>query len=183
MIKRLLLTLALLWPALAGAEEYLSQDDFLAQAFGAGVPKISTLWLKPEDKAVAEGIFGHPYQGMRVRYWLAGATTAWVLEEIGKERPIRIGVVVDGAHIRQVSILAFEESRGWEVRYPFFTAQFAGAAATADQRLDKSVDGITGATLSVRAVTGVARFALYLNQRVNPLSERTTTAQSDASRP
>lgn len=167
-IKRVFLTLLLVLTAQTRAEEYLSQNDFLAQAFPGQTPKAATLWLKAEQKSVAQKIFGHPYQGLRVRYWALGESTAWILEEVGKERPIRIGVVIDQAQIRQVSILAFEESRGWEVRYPFFTDQFAGASATATQTLDKNIDGITGATLSVRAVTGVARWALYLNSLVNP---------------
>lgn len=167
-IKAGLLLLALLLPgAVVCAEEYLSQQDFLAQAFAGHPPKASSLWLKPEQKAVAERIFGHAYQGLRVRYWQAAASSAWILEEVGKERPIRVGVIIDGEQIRQVSILAFEESRGWEVRYPFFTDQFARISLSDDQRLSKNIDGITGATLSVRAVTGVARWALYLNGLVH----------------
>lgn len=160
--------LALLISCFSSAEEYLSQSAFLVQAFPGQTPQATTIWLKSEQKAVAESIFGHPYQGLRVRYWAASESTAWILEEVGRERPIRIGVVIDQAQIRQVSILAFEESRGWEVRYPFFTDQFAGVSSGGAQTLDKHIDGITGATLSVRAVTGVARWALYLNSLVNP---------------
>lgn len=101
-----------------------------------------------------------------MRYWRDGNRTAWILDEIGKELPITIGVVlVDGA-IREVRILEFREIRGWEVRYPFFTDQFRGATLTVDGELDTHIDGITGATLSVGAVKRVARAALYLNEQV-----------------
>jgi hypothetical protein len=49
------------------------------------------------------------------------------------------------------------------VRYPFFTDQFDGATLTAKSRLDRNIDGITGATLSVGAVTRIARVALIFD--------------------
>ncbi|MDK2777041.1 MAG: FMN-binding protein [Pseudomonadota bacterium] len=183
MIKRGLLLLSLLLAiAPAVAEEYLSDEAFYAQAFGnrAGQENKSALWLKAGQKAVAEQIFGHPWQGLRIRYRQLGATTAWILDETGKEKPIRIGVIIDADRIRQVSVLAFNESRGWEVRYPFFTAQFTAAALDDDLQLTTPVDGITGATLSVRAVTGVSRWALYLNSLVN---QHLQTASDQASLP
>jgi Na+-translocating ferredoxin:NAD+ oxidoreductase RnfG subunit len=70
--------------------------------------------------------------------------------------------VADGA-IENVRVLEFRESRGWEVRYPFFTDQFVDARLEDDGRLDRRIDGITGATLSVAAVTRIARIALLLD--------------------
>ncbi|WP_211225087.1 FMN-binding protein [Oceanobacter kriegii] len=145
----------------AKAEEYLSQADFLKQAFGEQQPKVKTLWLKKDIKPQVADILGHPYAGLRVRYWYQGNQSAWILEEIGKERPITIGVILDADQIRSVNILAFRESRGWEVKYPFFTDQFKGLTLTDDQQLSDHIDGVTGATLSVRAVTKVARLALF----------------------
>ncbi|MCV6604514.1 MAG: FMN-binding protein, partial [Porticoccaceae bacterium] len=73
--------------------------------------------------------------------------------------------------IEQVKILEFRESRGWEVRYPFFTKQFIGVGLAHKKRyrLDSHIDGITGATLSVRAVKKVATLALFFHRQVNPL--------------
>ncbi|WP_369855230.1 FMN-binding protein [Candidatus Thalassolituus haligoni] len=149
----------------ASADNYLSQEAFLSQTFGEQQAAAKTLWLKPEHKNAASKLLGHPYSGLRVRYWQAGATSAWIMEEIGKERPITIGVVVVDDTIQSVSVLAFLESRGWEVRYPFFTDQFSGARLDETQQLSSHIDGITGATLSVRAVTNVARLALYLAEQ------------------
>ena len=92
--------------------------------------------------------------------------TAWILEEIGKERPITIGVVVDGDAIADIRILAYREPRGDEVRHPFFLEQFSGLQLEDDKRLTGRIDGISGATLSVRAVTNVSRYVLYLNESV-----------------
>ena len=50
----------------------------------------------------------------------------------------------------------------------FFTKQFDGLRLDRSSVLDGRVDSITGATLSVRAVTHVARLALLLAQQVVP---------------
>lgn len=146
------------------AEEYLTQEAFLASAFAHQPYRTEKLWLSFDQKKVAQAILGHDFNNLRVRYSVASQTTAWILEEIGKERPIKIGVVVADSKVQQVSILAFNESRGWEVKYPYFTDQFVDAALNPALRLDKNIDGITGATLSVRAVTNIARLALYFHQ-------------------
>ena len=93
-----------------------------------------------------------------------------LLDEIGKELPITIGVTVVEGAIDNVRILEFRESRGWEVRYPFFTDQYVDARLEADGRLDRRIDGITGATLSVGAVTRIARVALLLDDNIKTTS-------------
>jgi len=101
-----------------------------------------------------------------VRYWSRDERTAWILEEIGKTEPITTGIVVDKGAIARISVLIYRESRGWEVRYPFFTDQFKGATLNSTHELDRNIDGISGATLSVRALTRLARVALLLDAKV-----------------
>jgi len=72
-------------------------------------------------------------------------------------------VVIQDGVLERIKVLIFRESRGWEVRYPFFTDQFKGAALNHDGALNKSIDGISGATLSVRALKKIATLALYLD--------------------
>ena len=76
-------------------------------------------------------------------------------------------VVVRGDAIERLRILIFRESRGWEVRHDFFTAQFTGATLDEDRTLDRPIDGISGATMSVSAVTRLARVVLYLDRHVS----------------
>jgi hypothetical protein len=68
-------------------------------------------------------------------------------------------------------VLEFRESRGWEVRYPFFTDQFGGIGLRPDLQLDRPIDGISGATLSVRALKKLARLALYLTQQTQAAND------------
>jgi hypothetical protein len=155
----------------AGAAEkgtygrYLTDGEFLELAFGADPPQAEILWMTQEHREPLERSLGHRYRSLRMRYWQEGDRTAWILDEIGKELPITIGVVVDGGAISEVRILEFREIRGWEVRYPFFTDQFRGAELAGGE-LGADIDGITGATLSVGAVKRVATAALYLHAQV-----------------
>ena len=145
---------------------YLSPEEFLQQSFGSSSQASQALWLDDVDKQRAKAIFRRDYVGFRVRYWQDGEKTAWVLDEIGKTRPITFGVLVTGDQIENITVLEFRESRGSEIRHPFFTEQFVGLKLTGEGAdLSDSVDGITGATLSVRAATRVARFALYLSKQ------------------
>lgn len=145
---------------------YQSSEQFIAAAFAGNTPTKRTLWLRGDVKRSVARIMGHRYRGLRIRYWQRGARTAWILEEIGKERPITAGFVVQQGRIESVRVLEYRESRGWEVRYPFFLAQFDGAALLGDERLDRTIDSISGATLSVRAMTRMSRLALFLHHHV-----------------
>ena len=156
----------------AVGEEYLGRHEFLAMAFDDGEPQLQTLWFTDERRTAAKAAVGWVPAALRLRYWQAGERTAWILEDIGKDRPITLGIAVSGDRIERVEVLAFRESRGWEIRYPFFTSQFNGLALAADGSLSQSIDGITGATLSVRAVERVARLALWLHAQVLPEQER-----------
>jgi len=145
---------------------YQAPDDFLDEVFAGAPPAPQAIWLTADLREEVAGILGHPPATMRVRYWRQGGRTAWIVEEIGKEKPITTGIVVAGGHIERVKVLVFRESRGWEVRHEFFTDQFRHAALSEDGRLDRNIDSISGATLSVNALTRLARMVLYLDARV-----------------
>lgn len=149
-----------------GADVFLAPEKFLSESFGGNVPKPSVLWISGEIRDAMEKILGHSAGALRVRYWAQSDRTAWILEEIGKTEPITTGIVVDNGAIARVNVLIYRESRGWEVRYPFFTDQFKGATLTGMHELDRRIDGISGATLSVRALTRLARVALLLDAKV-----------------
>lgn len=153
---------------------YQTTPEFLSENFSVPPSKAKSLWLTPELKKLSTKILSRPVRGMRVRYYSENEKTAWILEEIGKERPITVGVVVNGNikdfHIEHVKVLAFRESRGWEVRYPSFTNQYKNVKMTPNHELDQNIDGITGATLSVWALNKIARLALFYHQQVLALN-------------
>ena len=154
------------------AEVYLAPDAFVAQVFDGSPPAPKAVWIDADLRQQLAGVLGHPPPGLRVRYWGQQGRTVWILDEIGKHQPITIGVVVDRGEIEQLKVLAFRESRGWEIRYPFFTEQFQRLHLTPKGELSGRVDGITGATLSVGATTRTAKAALVLHDHSD---EATTT--------
>jgi hypothetical protein len=160
------LGLLLVLPFHALAEgPYQTTESFLEETFKGTPPPPDVVWLRGEIKETTAKILGHAYPGIRVRYWSEDNRTAWVLEEIGKTQPITVGLVVNENGLESIRVLAFRESRGWEVRYPFFTDQFHGIKLTDQHKLDRHIDGISGATLSVRALKKLSRLALYLHQQ------------------
>lgn len=145
---------------------YQTGDDFLAEVFSNNVPKSQVVWMKGDVRQKISNILGHNYAGLRVRYWQDEQRSAWVLEEIGKTEFITFGVVISEQKVEKVKVLAFRESRGDEIRYPAFTQQFKDAQLESDQ-LDRHIDGISGATLSVNAMTTIVKMALYLDDFIN----------------
>ena len=156
--------------ALAGGV-YQEPDAFIAEVFADNPPKAQVIWPDKVLKAQIKDILGHEYNGLRIRYWKQDKRTAWILDEIGKDKPITTGFVINSGRVERVRVLVFRESRGWEVRHAFFTDQFDNASLTSDTQLDRTIDNISGATLSVRAVTKLARLALLLDRTVNAQQE------------
>ena len=151
----------------AVAEVYQEPGEFIKGVFSGNPPSAKKLWLTGELKKKVRTILGRDLGVLRLRYWLKQGRSAWILEEIGKERPITTGIVINNGQIEQIKVLVFREVRGWEVRYPFFTDQFDGAVLDSELMLDRPIDGISGATMSVSAVTRLARLALLLHQYVS----------------
>ena len=157
-----LITLSL--PALVfSASVYETQADFLSRAFNDSPPEPAILWLSGERKTAVRQILGHDYFALRLRYWCQGERSAWVLDEIGKELPITVGIIIDKNYIKNLQVLTYRENRGGEVATPAFTDQFNDAELEMNNGLDVTIDSISGATLSVQALTRLATMALFLN--------------------
>ena len=161
----ILLSMVLSVPVLAKGT-YQTPQEFLAETFAGDAVVPQKLWLTAPLKQQAEDILGHELRGLRMGYWGDAQRSAWIMDEIGKEQPITVGIVISEDKIERVKVLIFRETRGWEVRYPFFTDQFKGLNLTPEQRLSGYIDGITGATLSVRALTRLGRLALLLHAAI-----------------
>jgi FMN-binding domain len=165
MLRYVFITLQLLLAghAALASSVYLTQDEFLSETFGDKPPEASVIWLTGETRDAVAQILGHVYPTLRIRYWVRDRRSAWILEEVGKEQPITVGIAISDRHIEHIKVLVFRESRGWEIRHSFFTDQFESAQLDGERQLDRRIDGISGATLSVNAMKKLARLALYLD--------------------
>ena len=156
--------IAVLLPALVNAATvYETHAEFLKRAFSNSPPEPGIVWLSGERKSTVRQLLGHDYPALRLRYWCQAERSAWVLDEVGKELPITVGVVVEKNYIKSLKVLTYRENRGGEVATPAFTDQFNDITLQANDTLDATIDGISGATLSVQALTRLAGMALFLH--------------------
>ncbi len=83
---------------------------------------------------------------------------------LGKDQPITFLVAVDPAdRLKDVDILVYREPYGGEVAYEPWRRQFRGKTASDSLRVGKEIRSISGATISVHAVTlGVRRLLAKL---------------------
>jgi hypothetical protein len=162
---RIFFLLALAFPAW-GSDQEAEINRFLGETF-VQAPTAETLWIIGDMQPAVRGILEHDYPAARVRYWRVGQRTAWILDEIGKEMPITVGISINNGAVERVKVLVYRESRGWEVKSPAFTAQFFGVRLSSEQKLDRQIDGISGATLSVRALSRLTRLALLFDRHLS----------------
>ncbi len=73
---------------------------------------------------------------------------------LGKDQPITFLVAIDPAdRLKDVDILVYREPYGGEVAYEPWRRQFRGKTASDSLRVGKEIRSISGATISVHAVT------------------------------
>ena len=105
-----------------------------------------------------------------------GATLGFVVTDavVGKVELIdyAVGIALDGS-VRQIEILSYRESHGFEIRLPAWRRQFVGKGASSALRVGVDIANISGATLSCTHVTdGVRRIVAVvgLARRAGALS-------------
>ena len=83
---------------------------------------------------------------------------------LGKDQPITFLVAIDPMdRLKDVDILVYREPYGGEVAYEPWRRQFRGKTASDSLRVGKEIRSISGATISVHAVTlGVRRMLAQL---------------------
>jgi FMN-binding domain len=146
------------------AVTYLTVEQAQKVIFPGATFSPLNLSLTPAQKSAIEKASGvrlrKPPRVWRVR------SGGWFIadEVLGKHEFITfaLGLTSHGA-VKQIEIMDYRESYGYQIRDPKWRAQFAGKTAQAPLRLDHDIRNISGATLSSRHVTeGVRRLlALY----------------------
>lgn len=91
---------------------------------------------------------------------------AMVGNVVGKDQPITFLVAIDPAdRLKDVDVLVYREPYGGEVAYEAWRRQFRGKSAADSLRVGKEIRAISGATISVHAVTlGVRRLLADLTR-------------------
>lgn len=150
--------------ALAGPKVYQKPSDFIKSSLGA-IPATQAITLSGTQQRQVRALLGKSYRTKAIRYWTSNGKTAYILEETGKTEFITTGIVVKNNKIEAVKVLVYRESHGWEVARAAFTNQFKGTSLKSNSQLSKNPRNIAGATLSVRALTKLARLALFIDSQ------------------
>ena len=158
-------------PTSAFAVDYLSADQAAKLMFpdaDAFESRSVTLDAAQLQKLDAQGVRARSANWQVRVARRAGATLGFVVtdEVIGKVELIgyAVGIALDGT-VRQVEILSYRESHGFEVRLPAWRKQFVGKSASATLRVGDDIANISGATLSCQHVTdGVRRIVVLVEQ-------------------
>ena len=144
--------------------------DFIRDTLGA-VPPERRLVLEAEEQSVAAAMLGTRRFKSTVSYWQKNGQRIWVLQARGKVNLIDAGLVVEQGRVVKGEVLVFRESRGHQICSDRFLKQLKGLFFKKNGKLNRKVDGYSGATYSVNAVRKMARLALYLDSLAQPAKE------------
>jgi Na+-transporting NADH:ubiquinone oxidoreductase subunit NqrC len=151
----------------AFATQYLTVEQAQRAMFpDATAFKDAHLQLTADQMQQVEKLAGLPARSAAWRVFAAvrGDTPLGfvVLDDvIGKFELISYAVAVNpDASVRQVEILTYRESHGFEIKSPAWRKQFVGKTAQSGIAIGEGIANISGATLSCTHVTdGVRRIA------------------------
>jgi FMN-binding domain len=146
------------------AVTYLTVEQAQKLIFPGANFSPADLSLTPAQKSAIEKA-SHVRLRKPPKIWRVGGGGWFIVDEVlGKHEFITfaLGLTNKGA-VKQIEIMDYRESYGYEIRDPKWRAQFVGQTAQAPLKLDQDIRNISGATLSSRHVTeGVRRsLALY----------------------
>jgi Na+-translocating ferredoxin:NAD+ oxidoreductase RnfG subunit len=154
---------------------YAAQYLTLEQAQAAIFPEAreftaATVQLSRDQARRIEQLGGTQVRVAEQRVWEArseGRLLGWfIVDEVyGKHELITyaVGLNADG-RVRQIEVMDYRETYGYEIRNPAWRRQFVGKGQGDALELDKDIRNISGATLSCRHVTAGVRRLLALHE-------------------
>ena len=155
----------------AAATQYATAEEAARRCFPEATAFTdSTLQLTPDEMRAVAQAAGLPARSAAWRVMLAlnGDVLLGVVVfdgVVGKYELIdyAVGIGADGK-VRNIEILSYRESHGYEVRLPAWRKQFVGKGADAKLRVGEDIANISGATLSTTHITdGVRRIVAVVS--------------------
>ncbi|MDY7573622.1 FMN-binding protein [Actimicrobium sp. CCI2.3] len=162
-----LLGCTLLASGSAFATQYLTAEEARQVLFAdATAFKAQPLELSAAQMREVQQLAGLPARSVQWRVmsaWRGEMLLGYVVldDVIGKYELISYAVALNpDATVRQIEILTYRESHGFEIRSPAWRKQFVGKSAQSGLTIGEGISNISGATLSSNHVTdGVRRIA------------------------
>ncbi|MBX9691207.1 MAG: FMN-binding protein [Cyanobacteria bacterium] len=152
------------------ATQYLSVEEAQRLMFPDAVQFESRLIkLTAEQKSAVESASGVRVRQPEQKVWIARSqdrVLGWFIvdEVFGKHEFITYAVALDSAGaVRQIEVMNYRESYGYEIRKPEWRGQFTGKTRSDPLKLEADIKNISGATLSCVHVTDGVRRLLALH--------------------
>lgn len=166
-MKKILITLALLTATLVSAKTLMTLKEFLKQEMqeDGKMYKLSKTIFKPSDDQKASikdktGTFKDAYSFYLGKKDDTLRKSCVINDKLGKEGVVQVGVCLDSNNkISNVEVLSSDEDRGKAVTERIFLDQFTNKNASDDFVVGKDIDGISGATISSKAVSAAVKEA------------------------
>ncbi len=143
----------------AYATTYMTVEQAQAAMFpGAQLTK-AFVTLTKDQAAAIEKKSGVNVRKTEVQLWKTSDGGLFIVDEVvGKHEffTIALGLNADSS-VKQIEILDYKESYGYEVRNEGWRKQFTGKTSAAPLKLEGDIKNISGATLSCRHVTDAVK--------------------------
>ena len=143
----------------AYAATYMSVEQAQAAIFPGAQLSRAFVTLTQEQASAIEKKSGVNVRKTEVQLWKASDGGLFMVDEVvGKHEffTIAVGLKTDGS-VKQIEILDYKETYGYEVRNEAWRHQFTGKTSAAQLKLTDDIKNISGATLSCRHVTDAVK--------------------------
>jgi hypothetical protein len=113
-------------------------------------------------------LLGYEYPQKNLVYWEAEGMRAWLLDGRGRSGRFQAAFVVAEGKIIHCEVIQYIGSHGKDITQASYLKQFRGAFLKGgDNRLDRRIDAVSGATISSAAMEKLARIALVLDADIS----------------
>lgn len=161
-----------LLPSAGYATVYLSVDQAQQLIFPGETFTSIPLTLTDGERAAIKKKSGVPARVKEQRIWRTSSGGYFIVDEVlGKHEFITYAIGLNAAgSVKQIEIMDYRETYGYEIRNESWRKQFVGKTSAAELKLDQDIKNIGGATLSCRHITdGVKRvltmYELFLRNK------------------
>ena len=165
LINIFLVQITFLYSAFAKLE--IEEESFIKKMSASEELVKARIILNKEQLIKIQIPMGDKYKKRIFSYWRTKEKTFWILNSIGKYKPITAAFAVQDCKITSAHVLIYREQHGYEIKYPAFLSQFNNLKINNEFRLTGNIDNISGATLSVQSMDRMARTALILDNISN----------------
>lgn len=142
------------------ANTYLTVEQAQRTIFPGASFTQSNVTLSADQQKNIESRCGVRVRSRDLKVWRVSGGGWFIVDEVlGKHEYITYALGLNpGGAVKQIEILDYRETYGYEVREASWRQQFVGKTAQAPLKLDGDIRNISGATLSSRHITeGVKR--------------------------